>query len=77
MRKTKTLRTGHGLVECPRWHQDALWFADWTSGEIMVLETDGGVRAAAAAKAPPLSFDFNPAGEMFVVEAGASRLLRA
>ena len=64
-----------GLVESPRWHDNRLWFADWTAGEILSLAHDGTTHVAATAAAPPLSFDFTADGVMFVVAAGADHLL--
>jgi hypothetical protein len=32
MTEPKLLLAGRGLVESPRWHDGALWFADWTAG---------------------------------------------
>ncbi|WP_418327074.1 SMP-30/gluconolactonase/LRE family protein [Rhizobium phaseoli] len=70
------LLKGRGLVECPRWHKGELWFADWTTGEIRVLEEKGQSRLVVPAKAPPLSFDFSPDNELFVVQSASSSLLR-
>lgn len=74
--KLTTLATGCGLVESPRWHDGALWFADWTAGEISRLGDDGQARVIARAAAPPLSFDFGPDGRMLVVASGERHLLR-
>jgi len=74
--KLKTLITGRGLVESPRWHDGALWFADWTAGEILRLAADGALDVMAHAAAPPLSFDFAADGSMLVVASGERRLLR-
>lgn len=72
----RTLATGLGLVESPRWHDGRLWFADWTAGGIFTLEADGSTRLVCEAAAPPLSFDFDPDGSMLVVASGADHLLR-
>jgi sugar lactone lactonase YvrE len=76
MESAKVLLSGLGLVESPRWHDGRLWFADWTAGEILVLNDDGSTRVACKAAAPPLSFDFASDGAMLVVASGASHLLR-
>ncbi|MEF0943494.1 SMP-30/gluconolactonase/LRE family protein [Rhizobium sp. BR 362] len=70
------LLNGRGLVECPRWHRGELWFADWTSGEIRVLEEANQSRLVLPVEAPPLSFDFSPKNDLFVVESGSSSLMR-
>jgi len=72
----RILRTGHGLVECPRWYDGCLWFADWGAGEIIRVTPDGASEVVARAAAPPLSFDFLPDGRMIVVAARERHLLR-
>ena len=72
----RTLLTGRGLVESPRWHDGAFWFADWTAGEILRLAEDGPPEVEARAAAPPLSFDFAADGRMLVVASGERQLLR-
>ena len=37
----RTLLTGRGLVESPRWHQDRLYFSDWSAGEVLSVDLDG------------------------------------
>ena len=71
-----TLATGRGLVESPRWHDGALWFADWTAGEIVRLAERGPLEVMARAAAPPLSFDFAADGRMLIVASGQRQLLR-
>ena len=65
-----------GLVECPRWHDGHLWFADWTAGEILRLASDGTAEVMARAPAPPLSFDFDAEDRLLVVASAAGELLR-
>jgi sugar lactone lactonase YvrE len=72
----RVLLEGRGLVECPRWHKGELWFADWTSGEIRILGEVNQSRLVVPAKAPPLSFDFGPEGDLFVVQSGSTSLMR-
>jgi len=72
----RLILVNRGLVECPRWAAGALWFADWTSGEILKMAQEGVAEVVARAPAPPLSFDFLPSGEMLVVAAGERSLLR-
>jgi sugar lactone lactonase YvrE len=67
---------GRGLVESPRWHDGALWFADWTAGEILRLGEGGAAEVMARAPAPPLSFDFDAEGRLLVVASAAGELLR-
>jgi len=72
----KVLVDGRGLVECPRWHDGRLWFADWTAGEILCLAEDGTVEVMGRAPGPPLSFDFASDGALLVLASGETRLLR-
>ncbi|HWF75931.1 MAG TPA: SMP-30/gluconolactonase/LRE family protein [Caulobacteraceae bacterium] len=75
MTEPTLLLDGRGLVESPRWHDGALWFADWTAGEILRLN-GGGAEVMARAPAPPLSFDFDAEGRLLVVSSAAGELLR-
>ena len=34
----RTLLTGRGLVESPRWHRDRLYFSDWSAGEVLAAD---------------------------------------
>jgi sugar lactone lactonase YvrE len=70
------LITGRGLVESPRWHDGRFWFADWTAGEILSIESDGNCKVRARAPAPPLCFDFAATGEMLIVSSATGRLLK-
>lgn len=70
------LATGFGLVESPRWHHGRLWFADWTAGEIRVLDEDGTSEVVVRHRSLPLCFDFLPDGTMLVVSAATCTLLR-
>lgn len=74
--KLATLVADRGLVESPRWHDGALWFADWTAGEILRLAEDGPPEVMARAAAPPLSFDFAADGGMLIVGSAERNLLR-
>lgn len=76
MTEPTLLLEGRGLVESPRWHDGALWFADWTAGEILRLRDDGAAEVMARAPAPPLSFDFDLEGRLLVVSSAAGELLR-
>jgi len=37
MNEVRTLLTGRGLVESPRWHGDRLYFSDWSAGEVIAV----------------------------------------
>ena len=72
----QTLASGFGLVESPRWHDGALYFSDWTAGEIRRLNADGSTSVVVRHASLPLCFDFTPAGDMLVVSAATRTLLR-
>jgi sugar lactone lactonase YvrE len=72
----RTLASGFGLVESPRWHDGHLWFADWTAGEIRVLRGDGQSEIVVRHESLPLCFDFLPDGRMLVVSSATRTLLR-
>src|SRR6266540_2144844 len=38
MNEVRTLLTGRGLVESPRWHGDRLYFSDWSAGEVIAVD---------------------------------------
>jgi sugar lactone lactonase YvrE len=37
----KVLVDGLAFTECPRWHEDRLWFSDIRGGKVMVIDLDG------------------------------------
>ncbi len=71
------IASGFGLLESPRWHGDQLWFADWTAGEIRVLDEAGDSRVVVRHESLPLCFDFQPDSTMLVVSSARRTLLRA
>ncbi len=58
---------GRGLVESPRWHDGRLWFADWTSGEILAVSPDGVSEVVVTHASLPLCFDRLPDGRAVLV----------
>ena len=75
MINAQILATGLGLVESPRWHDDWLWFADWSAGRILTVDVAGNVETIAEVASIPLCIGFLPGGELLVV-AGDGRVLR-
>jgi sugar lactone lactonase YvrE len=76
MTETKTLLTGRGLVESPRWHDDRLWFADWSAGEIVAVDLAGHSEVMAHVASLPLCFDRLPDGRVLIVSSAQGALLR-
>jgi sugar lactone lactonase YvrE len=70
----KTLITGLGLGESPRWHDRRLWFADWVAQEIVALGLDGEAEVIANVRSLPFSIDWLPQGPMLVTS--GQKLLR-
>src|ERR1051326_8516818 len=72
----KVLVTGRGLVESPRWHGDRLYFSDWTAGEVVAVDPDGGTEVYARVDSLPLCTAWEPGGRMLIVSSPDGRLLR-
>jgi sugar lactone lactonase YvrE len=70
----KTLMTGLGLGESPRWHDGRLWFADWVAQEVVALDLDGKAEVIANVRSLPFSIDWLPQGPMVVTS--GQKLLR-
>ena len=70
-----TLVSGIGMGESARWHNNELWFADWTAGTISALDPEGNVRRVTAVPSFPISFDWLPDGRMVVVSGSEGHVL--
>ncbi|MGQ4388391.1 SMP-30/gluconolactonase/LRE family protein [Streptomyces sp. SAS_270] len=76
MSEVRTLLTGRGLVESPRWHGDRLYFSDWTAGEVLALDLDGRSEVVAQVRSLPLCTAWTPAEELLIVSSRDGLLLR-
>src|SRR5829696_633990 len=76
MPEPRTLLTGLGLVESPRWHGDRLWFSDWDARQIRTVDLDGGSEVVARMPGMPFCFDWLPDGRLLVLSGYDGRLLR-
>jgi sugar lactone lactonase YvrE len=75
----RTLLTGIAFGESPRWHEDRLWFSDWGTQEIIVVDLEGKSEVVVRLSFPsfqPICFDFLPDGRLLVVSASDGLLLR-
>jgi sugar lactone lactonase YvrE len=76
MNDVRTLLTGRGLVESPRWHDDRLYFSDWSAGEVVAVDLAGRSEVIARVKSLPLCTAFLPDGRLLIVSSSEGRLLR-
>ena len=76
MGEVRTLLTGRGLVESPRWHGDRLYFSDWTAGEVVAVGLDGRSEVVARVQSLPLCTAWTPDGRLLIVSARDGLLLR-
>jgi len=76
MNEVRTLLTGRGLVESPRWNDDRLYFSDWSAGEVVAVDLDGHSEVIARVDSLPLCTAWLPDGHLVIVSSPAGRLLR-
>ena len=72
----RTLLTGRGLVESPRWHGDRLYFSDWSAGEVVAVDLAGRSEVVARVTSLPLCTAWLPDGRLVIVSSPDGRLLR-
>jgi sugar lactone lactonase YvrE len=76
MDEVRTLLTGRGLVESPRWHGDRLYFSDWTAGEVVAIDLAGHTEVIARVESLPLCTAWLPDGRLVIVSSADGLLLR-
>jgi len=76
MSEVRTLLTGRGLVESPRWHGDRLYFSDWTAGEVVAVDLDARSEVVARVQSLPLCTAWTPDGRLLIVSSRDGLLLR-
>ena len=76
MSEMRTLLTGRGLVESPRWHDDRLYFSDWYAGEVVAVDLAGQSEVIARVDSLPLCTAWLPDGRLVIVSSRDGRLLR-
>jgi len=76
MNEVRTLLTGRGLVESPRWHGDRLYFSDWSAGEVIAVDLAGHSEVIAHVDSLPLCTAWLPDGRLVIVSSRDGRLLR-
>ncbi len=78
MSEVRTLLTGLGFAESPRWHEDRLWFCNWGMQEVVAVDLEG--RSEVMARVPttiPFSIDWLRDGRLLVVSGREGLLLRS
>jgi sugar lactone lactonase YvrE len=83
--ETRVLLDGLGMAESPRWHDGRLWFSNWGTNEITVLDLDGSSEVVGAGGGDGgWATNWLPDGRMLVtgreltrVEADGSRVRHA
>jgi sugar lactone lactonase YvrE len=76
MGEVRTLLSGRGLVESPRWHDDRLYFSDWSAGEVIAVGLDGSSEVVARVESLPLCTAWLPDDQLVIVSSADGRLLR-
>jgi len=76
MNEMRTLLTGRGLVESPRWHGDRLYFSDWSAGEVVSVDLAGRSEVIARMDSLPLCTAWLPDGRLVIVSSRDGVLLR-
>jgi sugar lactone lactonase YvrE len=74
--KPKTVLDGLAFPECPRWHEDALWFSDMHAHEVVRLDADGTRRTMASFDGPISGLGWLADGRMLVVSMADKTLLK-
>jgi sugar lactone lactonase YvrE len=72
----RTLLSGIGVGESPRWHDGRLWLADWSGHEVAAADVTGRSEVVASGPAHPFCIDFLPDGRLLIVSGQEGRLLR-
>ncbi|NEC88577.1 SMP-30/gluconolactonase/LRE family protein [Streptomyces sp. SID12501] len=76
MTEVRTLLTGRGLLESPRWHGDRLYFSDWSAGEVISVDLAGRSEVIAQVASLPLCTAWLPDGRLVIVSSPDGLLLR-
>ena len=75
--EVRTLMTGLGFGESPRWHEGRLWFSNWGKQEVVAVDLAG--KSEVVVRVPttlPFSIDWLRDGRLLVVSGPESLLLR-
>lgn len=74
--EVRTLLTGLGFGESPRWHHGRLWFCNWGRQEIIAVDGDGKSEIVVCVPTSiPFCIDFLPDGRLLIVSGREGALL--
>ena len=76
MAELRTLLSGLGLGESPRWHDERLWFSNWVVNEIAAVDLEGNSSAIVDMPSFPFCIDWLPDGRLLIVSGREGQLLR-
>jgi sugar lactone lactonase YvrE len=72
----KTVASGLGFVEGPRWREGRLWFSDFSSRTVRSVDESGTIQVHAYVAGQPSGIGFTPSGELLVVSTHEGHVLR-
>jgi sugar lactone lactonase YvrE len=72
----RTLVTGLGFPEGPRWHDGKLWFSDMGTSRVMTVDLDGRLQEVVEVPGRPSGLGWLPDGRLVIVSMGERRLVR-
>ncbi len=73
--EARTLLTGLGFGESPRWHEGRLWFCNWGRQEVVAVDLGGESEVIVRVSTTiPFCIDWLPDGRLLIVS-GPERLL--
>ena len=75
MTDVRTLLTGRGLVESPRWHDGRVYVSDWSAGEVVAVDLNGNADVIAQVDSLPLCTAWHPDGRLLIVSSADGLLL--
>jgi sugar lactone lactonase YvrE len=76
-RQIRPVVTGMSFVECPRWHEQRIWFSDFYTFRVYSAAEDGSdLRAEAEVPHQPSGLGWLPDGRLLVISMRDARLLR-
>jgi sugar lactone lactonase YvrE len=76
-REISTVVEDMHYLECPRWHQDRIWFVDFYSHKVYSAQEDGSdLRVEAEVPGQPSGLGWLPDGHLLVVSKRDRRILR-